>query len=160
MIPHTEIPLTDSEKKDLGAIYFLDLIPDLDLRIETYRISSEIVDEEVAQAFADQMRLIILGLHEAIEGHDVERIRRKAHSLQGMGGTAGVPEISVVGDELSRLAKRGDLERCRELTVRLNLWQGDRNSISTSPLPTHPAKEGGPFFKEAQGNCETSEDQK
>ncbi len=132
MIPHTEPPLTDSEKKDLGAIYFLDLIPDLDVRIETYRISSESVDEEVAQAFAEQMRLLILGLHEALEGKDVERIRRAAHSLQGMGGTAGVPEISVIGEELSRLAKRGDLERCRELTVRLNLWQGDWNLLSTS----------------------------
>jgi len=132
MIPHTEIPLTDSEKKDLGAIYFLDLIPDLDRRIETYRVSSEIVDEEVAQAFADQMRLIILGLHEALESKDVERLRRQGHSLQGMGGTAGVPEISVVGEELSRLAKQGDLERCRELTMRLNLWQGDWNLISNA----------------------------
>ena len=152
MIPHTQIPLTDSEKKDLGAIYFLELIPDLDLRIETYRITAEIVDEEVAQAFADQMRLISLGLHEAIESHDVERIRRQAHSLLGMGGTVGAPEISVVGEELSRLAKHGDLERCRELTMRLKLWQGDRNPLPTLPLSAHPAKEGGPFVKEAQGN--------
>jgi HPt (histidine-containing phosphotransfer) domain-containing protein len=160
MIPHTEIPLTDSEKKDRGAIYFLDLIPDLDRRIETYRITAEILDEEVAQAFAAQMRLIILKLHEAIESHDVERIRRQAHSLLGMGGAVGAPEISVVGEELSRLAKQGDLERCRELTLQLNLWQCDRNSISTLPLSAHPMKEGGPYVLEAQGNCETTEDHK
>lgn len=160
MIPYTQKPLSDSAKKDRGTVYFLDFIPDLELRIETYRITAEIVDEEVAKAFADQMQLIILKLHEAIESLDVERIRRQAHSLLGMGGAVGAPEISVVGEELSRLAKHGDLERCRELTMQLNLWQADRNSISTLPLSARPTKEGDPFVKEEQENCETTEDQK
>ena len=118
--------------QNLGTAYFLDLIPDMVLRAETFRTSWDITDEELMRVFAEQMRLTIHALYGAVENNDADRIRRQAHSLQGMGGTAGAPEISVVGEELSRLAKQGDLERCRHLITRLERWQGDREVTSAA----------------------------
>lgn len=103
--------------------FFCDLIPDLEARIENFRTNSAVIDDEILNLFAEQMRVIIHALQHAIHVKDVDEIRRQAHSLQGMGGTAGAPEISVVGEELSRYAKKNDLERCRQLTERLDVWQ-------------------------------------
>ncbi|MEI6219275.1 MAG: response regulator, partial [bacterium] len=108
---------------DLGTRWFHDLIPDLASRAQAFRTSADAVDEDIMRLFAEQMRLAIHALHGAIATGDMDGIRRQAHSLQGMGGTAGSPEISVVGEELSRCAKRGDLSRCGELTTRLDSWQ-------------------------------------
>jgi sigma-B regulation protein RsbU (phosphoserine phosphatase) len=121
--------LTDPNRK---TDYFLDLIPDMVVRAETFRTSWDIADDEILLVFAEQMRLIIRALHGAVEDNDADRIRRQAHSLQGMGGTAGVPEISVVGEELSQLAKQGDFERCRHLTAQLERWQSDWDATSAA----------------------------
>jgi len=107
MIPTPQGTGSSIPKQDLWMSYFLDLIPDMVLRAETFRTSGDVVDEEVLCVFADQMRLTIRALHGAIDENDADRIRRQAHSLQGMGGTAGVPEISVVGEELSQLFQQG-----------------------------------------------------
>jgi CheY-like chemotaxis protein/anti-sigma regulatory factor (Ser/Thr protein kinase) len=118
--------------QNLGTAYFLDLIPDMVLRAEPFRTSCDIMDEEILRVFAEQMRLIIRALYGAVEDNDADRIRRQAHSLQGMGGTAGVPEISVVGEELSQLAKQGHFEQCRHLITRLDRWQGDWDATSSA----------------------------
>lgn len=132
MTHDSQPPASPFPRKDLGAIYFLDLIPDLAERSETFRTSSKSISEKILRVFAEQMRLTIRTLQKAVEAGDEDGIRRQAHSLQGMGGTAGVPEISVVGEELSRFAKQGDLEHCRELTVRLDCWQTDWDSAAAT----------------------------
>ncbi|MEI8205471.1 MAG: response regulator [Kiritimatiellales bacterium] len=146
MQPNPQTLSSPFPRQDRDAVYFLDVIPDLAARAETFRTSSKNINEKILRVFAEQMRLTIRVLQEAVEGGDEDSIRRQAHSLQGMGGTVGVPEISVVGEELSRLAKRGDLERCRELTERLNRWQTDWDSSSASvpagPLQNTPTLSG------------------
>jgi len=133
MMSPPQTPVSGTPKQDVWISYFSDLIPDMVLRTETFRTSGDVVDEEVLSIFEEQMRLSIHALHGAIEESDADRIRRQAHSLQGMGGTAGVPEISVVGEELSQLAKQGDFARCRDIITRLDRWQGDwRASSGTS----------------------------
>jgi len=110
-------------KGEPGSRWFQDLIPDIESRSEAYRTSLDAVDDEVLLLFSDQMRLIINALRTAIAAGNMDDVRRQAHSLQGMGGTAGAPEISVVGEELSRCAKQMNLERCGEPTARLEQWQ-------------------------------------
>jgi CheY-like chemotaxis protein/anti-sigma regulatory factor (Ser/Thr protein kinase) len=101
---------------------FLDLIPDLAERAEAFRVSGEFVDDAVMAAFERQMASIRTSLKSALDAADEAGIRRHAHSLQGMGGTAGTPEISVIGEELGRSAKAGDFARCTALALRLEDW--------------------------------------
>lgn len=119
----------------LSVTWFQDMIPDLESRAQAFRTSLDEVDEELLGLFAKQLRLIINVLRIAIAAHDIDSIRAQAHSLQGMGGTAGSPEISVVGEELSRYARQGDLGRCADLTSRLDHWQ----KTWAPPLPGQDA---------------------
>ncbi len=132
MTANHQPPLSLIPGQDLNTVYFLDLIPDMVLRAESFRTSWDVTDKEIMLAFAEQMRLITRALLEAVKTSDADRIRRQAHSLQGMGGTVGAPEISVVGEELSALAKRGDFERCRHLIARLDRWQSDWDATAAS----------------------------
>jgi HPt (histidine-containing phosphotransfer) domain-containing protein len=133
-MPDPRLQPLDPPDRGLSVTWFQDLIPDLTTRADAFRTSSDGLGDELMRLFAEQMRIIIGALHAAIATGDEEGIRAQGHSLLGMGGTAGAPEISVVGEELSRAAKRGDMDRCGELTTRLDSWQ-----LSWTP----PAVEGG-----------------
>ena len=117
-----------------AAAIFLDVIPDLAGRAASFRVSSEFVDEAVLAAFHRQMESIRAALASALADADMAGIRRQAHSLQGMGGAVGAPEISVVGEELSRAARSNDTARCAVLLERLADWTGLRAG------PAAPAK--------------------
>lgn len=115
---------------------FQDLIPGLSERATAFRVSGEFVDDAVLAAFERQMAAIGAALSIALDDGDAASIRRQAHSLQGMGGAAGSPEISVVGEELSRSAKEGDLARCAVLAARLAAWSASRVvTAAVSALP-------------------------
>lgn len=119
-----------------AARLFLDLIPDIPERADLFRVSNEFVDDAVLAAFERQMQASTQELRTALNAADEASIRRQAHSLQGMGGAAGVPEISVVGEELSRAAKAGDLTRCASLAARLAEWSAshtDQSAMSVLP---------------------------
>lgn len=119
-----------------GALgVFLDLIPDLNERAEDFRVSSEFVDDAVLAAFERQMASVRAALKSALDAADEAGIRRQAHSLQGMGGAAGAPEISVVGEELSRSAKDGDFVRCAQLAARFEDWSDQRAAPAGVQVP-------------------------
>ncbi len=120
--PASSIPVAGPQQ-GLSVMWFHGLIPDLAARAERFQTSTDAVDEEVLHLFVEEIRVAIRGLSAAIEAGDGKGVRDHAHSLQGMGGTAGSPEISVVGEELSRCARQGDFGRCAELTSRLDGWQ-------------------------------------
>ncbi|MBM4164932.1 MAG: response regulator [Lentisphaerae bacterium] len=126
---------------------FLDLIPGLAGRAEAFRGSDEFVDDAVLAAFERQMALTVAALRTAVDTTDEAGIRRQAHSLQGMGGAAGAPEISVVGEELSLAAKAGDFARCSALAAQLAAWtdmRGGAPADGRSPdvLPNAPDVRG------------------
>jgi len=130
-----------SHRPDLAqnaTTWFQSLIPDISFRALAFQTSGDVVDEEILALFEKQMRLTINSLVTAIAAGDFAEVRRHAHSLQGMGGTAGSPEISVVGEELSRYAKQGDLTHCSELTTRLNDWQTCRTPALNARSTTSP----------------------
>ena len=122
-----------------AAAIFRDILPDLIERAEAFRVSGEFVDDAVLAAFDRQMEAIQTALSSALEVPDLAEIRRQAHSLQGMGGAAGAPEISVVGEELSRAAKADDTSRCAALVARLLEWTGRRARRSAVPSPAKTA---------------------
>ncbi len=119
---------------------FLDLIPDINERAVSFQVSDEFTDAAILAAFEKQMTLVVMALKTALETNDIADIRRQAHSLQGMGGAAGMPEISVVGEELSRAAQKGDFARCTALSQRLAAWTASHsNPISVSHSRTEVA---------------------
>lgn len=115
---------------DAGALqgmharqWLLPLIPDLAARSEAYRTDFGGMDDTLFLAFLQQIDLAAQGIGEAIAQADEQEVRRHAHTLQGMGGTVGLPEISVLGDVLSTAARAGDFVRCRGLLQALLGWR-------------------------------------
>jgi PAS domain S-box-containing protein len=109
-------PVTDTKA------LFISLIPDLERRAAPFYIGPGEMDAEILALFSEQMGEIIRELPIAVRAANEMEVRRHAHSLTGMGGTVGEPEISVVGEELSAAAKAGDFARCGRLVAALQQW--------------------------------------
>ena len=111
---------------------FAALIPDLGRRAALFNVGSGEMEAEIMALFCEQMSDIIRQLPQAASAANEAEVRRFAHSLTGMGGTVGEPEISVVGEELSTAAKAGDFARCERLAAALQQWIAHfRNRLAT-----------------------------
>ena len=101
---------------------FQGLIPDLAARGRAFSVDASEVDEELLALFRDHIRNLVPSLLQVIARQQELDIRRDAHSLLGMGGTIGIPSLSVVAEELSLGAQQGDYRRCSILAEGLQKW--------------------------------------
>ncbi len=101
---------------------FEEMIPGLRRLADAYRVNTAEVDAEILELFVAEIRRVVTALQQAVVARDWAGIRWGAHSLQGMGGTIGAPELSVVGVEMSSAAKREDAARCTSLLGGLQEW--------------------------------------
>lgn len=113
---------------------FQALIPDLSARSLGFRVNTSEVDDELLELFKDHIGKLVESLLVSVAGQLEVEMRRDAHSLQGMGGTMGVPALSVVAEELSAGAKRGDYPYCTALSEGLREWM----AVWTGPWRAEP----------------------
>jgi HPt (histidine-containing phosphotransfer) domain-containing protein len=101
------------------------LIPDLDGRISQFEVETFEMDQELISAFCEELERVGSDLQAGLEDADDEKIRVAAHSIKGMGGTMGLPEISVLAQEIELTLRSGDQTRCRALCSALANWSRD-----------------------------------
>lgn len=101
------------------------LIPDLDGRIEQFRVDTDYLDDELFDAFKQEILDQAVRMNTGIASNSMEDIRLAAHSIKGMGGTMGLPEISVLADEIERRIKSDDLSGCESLTREFLAWTAE-----------------------------------
>ncbi len=106
----------------LAELLFAPLIPDLQRQTEGFRVNTDEVDAELLEIFFQQLRMVVVSLRQAMAARDGNGLRQGAHSLQGMGGTIGAPELSVVGVELRSAARQENFEHCDRLLVAIEEW--------------------------------------
>jgi len=99
-----------------------ELIPDLEGRLEQFVVDTEEVDDELIEVFIEELRKLSGELCEGFDQNDNEMIRMAAHSIKGMGGTIGLPEISVLGLEIENKAKEGAMPEAQPLVDALAQW--------------------------------------
>lgn len=102
--------------------HFGDIVPQLAERAEEYRADGDAADAETWALFETEVWRALARLDAGCAAHAANVIRDRGHSFEGMGGTVGLPELSVVGAELSLAARAEDWERCARLTQRLRAW--------------------------------------
>ena len=112
---------------------FVSLMPDIREQAAEYRVDTDVIDAEILGLFTEKMRTTADALTAACARHDAQAVRDKGHSLEGMGGTLGFPEISVVGRELSRAARAEEWDRCASFAERLSRWVGTLNPTGELP---------------------------
>ena len=98
------------------------LIPDLAARLDQFVVSTEELDDELVEVFCDEIKRLAGELQEGLAQNDGEMVRMAAHSLKGMGGTMGLPEISVLGLEIENRVKDDRLADTKPLIDALAEW--------------------------------------
>ena len=99
-----------------------DLIPDVAEKVAPFTVDTDEVDEDIVEVFVDEIRRLTGDLQDGLGQSDNEAVRLAAHSIKGMGGTLGLPEISVVGLEIENLAKDDRLADTKPLVDALAEW--------------------------------------
>ena len=99
-----------------------DLIPGLAGRGGQFSLDADEVDDELAQVFVEELRRLTGELQDGLSQKNTEMIRVAAHSIKGMGGTLGFPEISVVGQEIEIKAMAGFPDEVQSLVEALSRW--------------------------------------
>lgn len=102
-----------------------ELVPDLDGRISQFEVETFEMDQELISAFCEELERVGSDLQAGLDESDDEKIRVAAHSIKGMGGTMGLPEISVLAQEIELTVRSGDQERSRMLCSALVKWSRD-----------------------------------
>jgi len=99
-----------------------ELVPDLAGRLDPFMVDTDEVDDELAGVFVSETRRLTGELQDGLNRNDAETVRMAAHSIKGMGGTMGLPEISVLGQEIEMRAKEGCLAEAKPLVDALAEW--------------------------------------
>lgn len=98
------------------------LIPDLTARLDPFVVDTDELDDELIEVFIDEIQRLCGELQEGLAQNDGEVIRMASHSMKGMGGTMGLPEISVLGLEIENLAKEDRLADIQPYVDALAGW--------------------------------------
>ncbi len=98
------------------------LIPDLDERMPHYQVDTSDVDDELLQLFIGQIETNLKAMDAATGAGNWQETGRQAHSIKGMGGTAGAPELSVLAEDVERACKAQDTARYQALCTVLHQW--------------------------------------
>jgi len=99
-----------------------EVVPDLAVRLDPFVVDTEDVDDELIEVFIDEIKRLSGELSDGLDRNDDEMIRMAAHSIKGMGGTMGLPEISVLGLEIENRVKTERLADTRPLVDSLAAW--------------------------------------
>ena len=85
------------------------LIPELEARKVQFIVDTDEVDDELIELFIEELVRLSGELQQGYGGNDIETVRMAAHSIKGMGGTIGLPELSVLGLEIEEIAREDRL---------------------------------------------------
>jgi len=97
-------------------------IPGLEARKEMFAVDTDEVDDELVEVFIEELLRLTAELKNGLAQRDAEMIRGAAHSIKGMGGTLGLPEVSVLALEIENKAKENLLDEARPMVDALAEW--------------------------------------
>ncbi len=98
------------------------LVPDLDDRMTQFEVEAFEIDDELRDAFHEELERLSGELQAGLDSSDDEQVRTAAHSIKGMSGTMGFPEISVLAREIELTLRDGARERFTLLCHALIAW--------------------------------------
>ncbi len=99
-----------------------ELVPDLESRIGQFAVEPFELDDELVDAFREELGRMSGDLQAGLDTADNERMMLTVHSIKGMCGTMGLPEISVLAREIELTLRAGERERCTFLATALISW--------------------------------------
>lgn len=110
---------------DVGWI--CEFIPDLKSRVDEFIVDIEEMDDELVEVFFSEIHRLTGELQAGDDAGNAVQVAEAAHSIKGMGGTMGLPELSVLGQEIEQLAKADRLSDARRITDAFASWMSTLN---------------------------------
>ncbi len=104
------------------------LVPDLEDRISQFEVEAFELDDELMEAFHEELDRLSGDLRRGMEQADPDAVLEAAHSMKGMAGTMGLPEISVLSHEIEIMVRQHEMARCGTLCDALIRWAADFNA--------------------------------
>jgi HPt (histidine-containing phosphotransfer) domain-containing protein len=98
------------------------LIPNLEDQLDQYVVATDEVDDELIEVFIQEIQRLTAELQVGVRNNDAQMVRMAAHSIKGMGGTIGLPEISVLGLEIEKRAKENQPQDAGPMVDALAHW--------------------------------------
>jgi HPt (histidine-containing phosphotransfer) domain-containing protein len=102
------------------------LVPDLEDRISQFEVEAFELDDELIEAFHEELDRLSGDLRRGMA--DPDAVREAAHSMKGMAGTMGLPEISVLSHEIEIMVRQNEMGRCGMLCDAMVNWAADFNA--------------------------------
>jgi HPt (histidine-containing phosphotransfer) domain-containing protein len=99
-----------------------ELIPGMEGQLPQFVVATDEVDDELIEIFIEELVRLTGELQEGFQNEDPDMVRVAAHSIKGMGGTIGLPEISVLALTIENAAKEERLADCAALMDGLVNW--------------------------------------
>lgn len=99
-----------------------DLVPDVEERMLQFEVAPFELDEELVSAFHEELERLSGEMQAGLDASEDEPVRLAAHSIKGMSGTMGLPEISVLAREIELTLRAGERERFLQLSNALIRW--------------------------------------
>ena len=93
--------------------------------MHSFEVEAFGLDAELVDAFYEELERLAGELQAGLDTSDKEAIRLAAHSIKGMCGTMGLPEISVLAQEIEITLREGILDRSAQLSTALIFWALD-----------------------------------
>lgn len=108
-------------------------VPDLDARISHFETDPFEPDDELIDAFCEELTRLCGDLRAGLQEDDAGKTRYTAHSLKGMCGSIGLPELAVLAQEIEFTLRDGEMERCTVLVNELTGWAQDFTGRHSPP---------------------------
>lgn len=99
-----------------------DVIPDLGQRLGRFTVLHEPADPDLQVFFHEHVASVVTDLEQAFARNDLTAVYRLGHSLKGVGGSVGYPEISALGERVEETARAGQGVEARQLADTLARW--------------------------------------
>lgn len=90
-------------------------VPDLDGRMQQFVTEGSTMDDELLEVFVQQLEDDLDSLVQQDRPYDMNAVARAAHSIKGMSGSVGAPEVSVLAQELEQAAHNNSTQRVVQL---------------------------------------------
>lgn len=97
-------------------------LPDLASRTGPFTVLTQPADPSLQRLFLDHIAKAAAEIRAALDGCDYAGLKRHVHTLKGMGGSVGYPEVSAVCLRIEETIAAGHAESTRRLTEALLLW--------------------------------------
>ncbi len=102
--------------------WIAELIPSMREQLDQFVVEAEEIDDELLLVFIDELKRLTGEMQAGLRDNDANAVRSAAHSIKGMGGTIGFPELSVLGLTIENTAKENRLQDAIPLVDALMDW--------------------------------------